>query len=93
MPPIPSPVGKSSNTFASGLIIPLIAVLGMSSFFFMSGFGQNDRTLVVIALLAVGVGSALPTVLRRRSWCCAPSSADAGCGSGGTRTTTFFACG
>ena len=61
LPPTPSPVGKPSNTFASGLIIPLIAVLGMSSFFFMSGFGQNDRTLVVIALVAVGVGSALPT--------------------------------
>jgi len=59
---VPSPVGKPSNSLASGLVIPLVAVLGMSGFFFMGGFGQGDRTILVVALVAIGLGSAVPVV-------------------------------
>src|SRR5688572_14659473 len=62
LPQVPAPVGKPNNTFASGLIIPLVAVLGMSGFFFMGGFGQGDRTYLIVALVAIGLGSAVPTV-------------------------------
>jgi S-DNA-T family DNA segregation ATPase FtsK/SpoIIIE len=61
VPAPPSPLQKPSTTFGSGLIIPLIAVVAMGSLFMFGGIASGDRTYLVLSVVALGLGSALPT--------------------------------
>jgi S-DNA-T family DNA segregation ATPase FtsK/SpoIIIE len=61
VPPPPTPLQKPSQSFASGLIIPLVAVIAMGSLFMFGGFTQTNSTYMVLTVVALLLGSALPT--------------------------------
>ena len=61
VPAPPSPLQKPNTTFSSGLIIPIIAVVAMGSLFMFGGIASSDRTYLILAVVALGLGSALPT--------------------------------
>ena len=61
VPAPPSPLQKPATSFATGLIIPLIAVFAMGSLFLFGGIAQTNNTYLVLTMVALGLGSALPT--------------------------------
>jgi S-DNA-T family DNA segregation ATPase FtsK/SpoIIIE len=61
VPAPPSPLQKPSTSFATGLIIPLVAVIAMGSLFMFGGIAQSNSTYLVLTVVALLLGSALPT--------------------------------
>lgn len=61
VPAPPSPVQKPSTSFASGLIVPLVAVVAMGSLFMFGGIAQSNPTYLMLTVVALILGSALPT--------------------------------
>jgi hypothetical protein len=60
IPTPPQPAQKPSTTVGSGLFIPIIAMLAMGALFFVGAASGGDRSYMIIAAVALGIGSGLP---------------------------------
>ncbi len=61
VPAAPAPLQKPTTSFATGLVVPLVAVVAMGSLFMFGGISQSNPAYMTLTVIALILGSALPT--------------------------------